>query len=192
MRSILGWRDIVSEGHDNGPMRLKYRTREHIIADLSVNHFERQTLFAGHASERVRCDYGYDLSVWTYKESGEIEPGQFFVQVKATDTIKLLSKENSIALRLDKRDLTLWLEEFLPVFLVLYDAHADVAYWMCVQVYFGALGDTFSLANIGQTYTVYFNPQDILDSRAIQLFAEYKRRVISQRKSQIGDIWYES
>jgi hypothetical protein len=173
-------------------MRFKYRTREHIIADLSVNHFERQTLVAGYAAERVRHDYGYDLSVWTYSESGEIEPGQFFVQVKATDTIKLLIKENRIALRLDKRDLTLWLEDFLPVFLVLYDAQADVAYWMCVQAYFGDLGDTFSLAKIGQTYTVYFNPQDILDARAIQLFAEYKRRVIGQRKSQIGDIWYES
>ena len=38
----------------------KRRTREHVIADLSVNHLERVVLRAGHTVERFRHDYGFD------------------------------------------------------------------------------------------------------------------------------------
>jgi Domain of unknown function (DUF4365) len=188
----LGERDITQGNRDNGDMRLKQRTRKHIIADLSVNHVERQTLLCGYAAERVRYDYGYDLAVWTYTESGDIEPGQFLVQVKATDAINFLANRTQIALRLDQRDLNLWLGDFLPVFLILYDAQADIAYWIYVQSYFRALGASFDPSQIGQTYTVYFNSHDILSSAAIEKFAEYKRRVISQRNNQNGDIGYEN
>jgi hypothetical protein len=36
----------------------KRRTREHVIADLSVNHVERMVLRCGWTVERVRRDYG--------------------------------------------------------------------------------------------------------------------------------------
>jgi hypothetical protein len=39
----------------------KRRTREHVIADLSVNHVERQALLCGFSVERIRVDYGIDL-----------------------------------------------------------------------------------------------------------------------------------
>jgi Domain of unknown function (DUF4365) len=173
-------------------MRLKQRTRQHIIADLSVNHVERQALLCGYAAERVRYDYGYDLAVWTYTASGAIEPGQLLVQVKATDAINCLADRTRIALRLDQRDLNLWLGDFLPVFLILYDAQADIAYWIYIQAYFRALGPAFDPSQIGQTYTVYFNSHDILSLAAIEKFAEYKRRVVSQRNNQSGDIGYEN
>jgi Domain of unknown function (DUF4365) len=162
-------------------MRLKQRTRQHIIADLSVNHVERQALLCGYAAERVRYDYGYDLAIWTYTESGEIEPGQFLVQVKATDAINFLADRTRIALRLDQRDLNLWLGDFLPVFLILYDAQVDIAYWLYVQAYFRALGPAFDPSQIGQTYTVYFNSHDILSSAAIEKFAEYRTHLTSLR-----------
>ncbi len=173
-------------------MRLKQRTRQHIIADLSVNHVERQALLCGYAAERVRYDYGYDLAVWTYTRSGEIEPGQILIQVKSTDAINFLADPTKIAFRLDRRDLNLWLGEFLPVFLILYDAQADIAYWIYVQAYFRALGAAFDRTQIGQTYTVYFNSHDILSSAAIEQFAQYKRQVISQRTRPSGDIRYEN
>ena len=44
----------------------KRRTREHIIADLSVNHVERAILRAGHTTQRVLQDYGFDLYLTTY------------------------------------------------------------------------------------------------------------------------------
>src|SRR5436309_2496106 len=60
-----------SEGRDaGGPMMRnlprKRRTREHIIADLSVNHVERQALLCGHVVERRVFDYGIDLEMFTF------------------------------------------------------------------------------------------------------------------------------
>lgn len=69
----------------------KTRTRQHVIADLSVNHVERQVLLAGHAIQRVQSDYGYDLLMFTYNEQGEVEPGMVFFQAKATDYLPRLS-----------------------------------------------------------------------------------------------------
>jgi hypothetical protein len=41
--------------------RRKVRTREHIIADLAINHVERQVLLCGYSVERIEHDYGIDL-----------------------------------------------------------------------------------------------------------------------------------
>jgi len=54
----------------------KKRPREHIIADLSVNHVERYVLLCGYSVERVEYDYGFDLVIFTYDANGEIENGQ--------------------------------------------------------------------------------------------------------------------
>jgi hypothetical protein len=63
----------------------KRRTREHVIADLAVNHVERQALLCGHTVERVRSDYGVDLLLFTFDASGEMEDGYIPIQVKATE-----------------------------------------------------------------------------------------------------------
>ena len=39
----------------------KRRTREHVIADMSINHIERQASLCGYAVERWVHDYGIDL-----------------------------------------------------------------------------------------------------------------------------------
>jgi hypothetical protein len=44
----------------------KRRTREHVIADLRVNHVERLVLRCGWTVERTRYDYGLDLDMHTY------------------------------------------------------------------------------------------------------------------------------
>jgi hypothetical protein len=44
----------------------KRRTREHVIADLSINHVERLVLRCGWTAERTRYDYGIDLYMQTY------------------------------------------------------------------------------------------------------------------------------
>ena len=50
----------------------KRRTREHVIADLAVNHVERQALLCGFTIERVVHDYGR----WEARESTQdwLEP----------------------------------------------------------------------------------------------------------------------
>lgn len=44
----------------------KQRTRQHVIADLSVNYVERVILEEGHSFERPANDYGYDLVMTTH------------------------------------------------------------------------------------------------------------------------------
>jgi hypothetical protein len=51
-------------------MRRKQRTRQHIIADLSSNFVERFALLCGYSVERFFSDYGLDLTVLTYDETG--------------------------------------------------------------------------------------------------------------------------
>jgi hypothetical protein len=68
----------------------KLRTREHVIADLGVNHLERHILLCGHTSQRIEHDYGYDLSMTTYSPGGEIQGGWAYFQVKATNRLPLL------------------------------------------------------------------------------------------------------
>ena len=43
----------------------KMRTRGHVLADLSINHVERQVLRCGFSADRVQHDYGYDLTMAT-------------------------------------------------------------------------------------------------------------------------------
>jgi hypothetical protein len=50
----------------------KLRTRAHVLADLSINHVERQVLLCNFSVGRVQHDYGYDLTLATYHETGEI------------------------------------------------------------------------------------------------------------------------
>jgi hypothetical protein len=113
--------------------RLKRRTREHVIADLSVNHVERHVLLCGHIVERRTRDYGIDLMMQTFDASGEVEPGLVLLQLKATDHLKVVSAGRLIAERLERRDLLAWLKEPMPVILVVYDAQADKAYWLHIQ-----------------------------------------------------------
>jgi hypothetical protein len=81
--------------------RRKKRTREHIMEDLSVNHVERQALLCGHSVERIYRDYGIDLVMFTHAADGEVESGQVFLQVKATDKLKLRLGGKSIAFRVE-------------------------------------------------------------------------------------------
>lgn len=114
----------------------KLRTREHVLAELSVNHLERQVLLAGFSVLRVHPDYGYDLMMATYNERGEPEPGSVYFQVKATDQLPLLKDGATISWCVSRRDLKLWLQELYPVVLVVYDGAQDKAYWLSVQDYF--------------------------------------------------------
>jgi hypothetical protein len=113
----------------------KQRTREHIIADLSMNHVERLILEQGHVMERIGSDYGYDLLMMTFDEQGYSEPDYIRLQLKATESLN--SEGNDYYVHdLDIRDYNLWMQEWFPVFLVLYDASRRTACWLFIQHYF--------------------------------------------------------
>ena len=103
-----------------------------MIADLSVNFFERHVLRAGHVVQRVVFDYGYDLYLTVFNQNGEIEPGNAFVQLKATDTPQY-RRGDFIVVVLEREHLLQWLQEPMPVFFVVYDATQEQAFWIEVQ-----------------------------------------------------------
>jgi hypothetical protein len=112
----------------------KRRTREHVIADLSVHHVEGFILNEGHTAQRLGADYGYDLVLFTYDDQGCIEPDSVYFQLKASESLQLVGFD--YVFELDIRDYNLWMLERTPVILILFDASRKKAYWLHIQGYF--------------------------------------------------------
>ena len=83
----------------------KRRTREHVIADLSVHHVEGHVLRCGWVVEPLRPDYGIDLQMITFDRSGEVQEGPVLMQVKATDRLRPRPEATLFSFRIDRRDL---------------------------------------------------------------------------------------
>lgn len=71
----------------------KKRTRQHVIADLAVNHIERQVLLCGHTLQRIHHDYGLDGMLSTFGSRGQAENGLVWMQIKATDHLERLKRK---------------------------------------------------------------------------------------------------
>jgi hypothetical protein len=161
----------------------KTRTREHVLADLSIIHVERQVLLCGFSVERTRHDYGYDLTMATYNAAGEIEPGAVYLQVKATDRLPRAASSQTIPWTISRRDLKLWLEETYPVLLVVYDGQKEKAYWLDIQDYFSAR-QTSDLFTSGETIGVQVPLGNRLTRRAIQAIARRKNELHQQLRGK--------
>lgn len=85
--------------------------------------------------EATKADYGYDGSVYTFDANGEIENSYLFVQLKATDHIRI-GKDGCVRFSISKRDVSFWQDEIFPVYLVVFDAQRERAYWVYLQKYF--------------------------------------------------------
>ncbi len=157
----------------------KCRTREHVIADLSVNHVERFVLRCGWTVQRTIHDYGVDLLMETYNSAGEPESGRVLFQLKATDKLKVRDKGRTVAVRLEWRDVQAWRDEPMPVILILYDAGADNAYWLHVQQYF-ASRRRLAPRKAGATTTVYLARDHVVNEAAIRYFAELRDTVLAR------------
>jgi len=151
----------------------KRRTREHVIADLSVNHVERLVLRCGWTVERTRYDYGIDLDMVTYNADGEVENDSVLFQLKATDSLKRLAGGTAIPIRLEWEDLLFWVNERQPVILILYDARQDKAYWLYVQDYFRQR-QWVRRAGAASTVTVHIPTVNVLNEAALRLFAQFR------------------
>ncbi len=106
----------------------KVRTREHILEDYSAVHFERNVLDCGYSVERTRHDYGIAMTLYTYDAGGGLENDAILIQSKATDSLRILSGGNKIALSVGWADLEKWQNASLLVILILYDAQKHTAY----------------------------------------------------------------
>lgn len=165
-------------------MPRKKRPREHIIADLSVNFIERYIFLCGYSVERIEYDYGYDLQIFTYDENGEIENGQIYVQLKATNSLIKLVDNETVTFKLTRSDLELWLNEPMPCILIIYDVQANEAYWLYLQAYFENL-EKFDLRQVRDSMVVRIPKKNIINQEAIKKFATFKNDVIKQLRGII-------
>lgn len=155
-----------------------------MIADLGVNHVERQVLLCGYCVEKRLHDYGIDLVITTYDRHGHLEPGQILVQVKATDHLRRVSRDKAVASRIEQADLAAWGKEPMPVMLVVYDAVADIAYWLYVQEYLEQqprLGRSPAAAEV----TVRIANTNVLTPTAVRHFARCRDRLLRQMKGHV-------
>lgn len=167
-------------------LRRKRRTREHIIADLSIHHVEGHILRCGWIVERMAADYGIDLELVTFDRSGQVQAGSILLQLKATDRLRVRSGASTVSFRVERRDLVFWLAELLPVILIVYDARKNVAYWLYVQSYFRRLKE-FSLFTAGQTVTIHIPTANVITQAAVRKFARFRDYVVVQNREVIHD-----
>lgn len=154
----------------------KRRTREHVIADLSLNFVERVVFRCGHTLTRMGgSDYGIDLLVWTYSPTGEVENGTFGIQLKATDRLTYLAGGQTISFRVDTADLVFWRGEPAPVHLVLYDAAGDRAYWIDIRE-FALSWQPGATAWRTKTVRVRIPTSNRLTMHAMRRFRRWKNR----------------
>lgn len=150
----------------------KQRTREHVVADLSVHHVEGFILREGHTAQTVERDYGYDLLLFTYDERGYVEPGYLPLQLKAAEALREVGSK--YVFDLDVRDYNLWMLEGSAVILILYDASRQRAYWLHVQRYF--LDDPARRPKRGaKTVRVRVPKRQAVTRKAIAAMRELKR-----------------
>lgn len=172
--------------------RRKRRTREHIAADLAVNHVERLILNCGFSVERVIEDYGTDLVMYTYSDAGEIENLDVRLQVRARSGLTVLADNETISIPVDVQHLNHWLDEVSPFILVVYDMDVtdDTAYWLYVQRLFSqpAWKEKWAehSAHSG-TINLHLPRENRLDEDAIRRFRDCREEILHQAK---GVIWH--
>ena len=166
------------------PTPRKTRTREHIIADLSVNYVEQQVLLAGFTLGRVIADYGLDLFMTTFGPTGEVENDVVWFQVKATDQVDLSADGQIARVRIQAADLRSWLLELMPVILVLYDAAGDRAFWVDVQQY--ARQEDLDADEVGETVTLRIPVGNLFSPDAARAIRARKEQVRAELQGQTG------
>ena len=154
----------------------KRRTRAHVIEALGFNHVEKQVLLANYTVERVRYDYGYDGYFQTFNDNGEIEANSIFVQLKSTDNLKLIAKnENSVIFDLSVRDLELWLLGKEMMILVVYDAQLDRAFFVDLKDYFKSNKDV--LKNVRKFVRIYVPLSNVLNPTSVKQLRKIKNSI---------------
>lgn len=160
----------------------KRRTRQHVIADQSINHVERFIIDEGHVAQRQERDYGYDLLLATFDERGYVEPGAVYLQVKASETLKVSGTD--YVFDLDVRDYNLWMIERMPVYLILFDASRRRAFWANIQQHFAE--DPARRPKLGsKTVRIRIPIRQALNRRGIERMRGAKQSILDQDRGVI-------
>ena len=150
----------------------KRRTRQHVIADLSVHYVEGFILEEGHTAQRLGSDYSYDLLLRTFDGEGYPETGLVYIQVKAAESLPVVG--SNYVFDVDLRDYRLWIREEMLVILILFDAARRKAYWLAVHRYFQA-AEARQPQKGAKSVRVRIPKRQAVNRRAIERMRELKR-----------------
>lgn len=142
-------------------------------------------LLCGWSVQRQQPDYGVDLAIHTYSSEGEIENGYISVQVKGTDHLRRTPDNQRVVCRVARSHLRYWHDEPYPVMLALYDARAEIAYWLHLQSYLAATPE-FDPATPGQTMTLYIPEANRLTRETVFYLAALKNAALQRIKGVTG------
>ena len=156
----------------------KTRVRKHVIADMSLHHLAYIIVSCTYTIEQTRADYGYDLSIFTFDSAGRYENGNIFVQLKATDRLRVDPITNEIKFRIYKRDVLTWESEPFPVYLVVFDAAQGKAYSIYLQKYFAEVG--ISSTTMTRASVELRLPNKEINSETIKGWRDEKNAVLTQ------------
>jgi hypothetical protein len=164
----------------------KRRTPEHIRSDIAARYVEFVCAQAGYTtiSAPPGADYGVDITVQTFDENGFIENEVIRLQVKAVAGVMFLADRRRLRFDVDRRDLHHWLQEIVPVILVVVDTTNLRAYWVYVQRYFQQV-QNFDLNLVAQFKTIHLNKRDLLTPKALHRIARWKNQIVMQAAGRI-------
>jgi hypothetical protein len=150
---------------------------------LEHDFVERLALKCGYVVQRCDPDYGYDLRLETFDEEGNLEAEQVPLQLKATDRIHEyeIAKEGPFSFPIRAKDYRLWSEEVMPVFLILYDAGLEEAYWLHIQEYARTQKPKIG----GQTIRVQIPRHQVLGVQTIRVMRQRKQEVVREIKEAL-------
>ncbi len=160
-------------------IKRKQRTRQHVIASMSFHHVAYTVVKCGYTLETPQSDYGYDALLFTYSDSGEVENGNIFLQLKATDRIGKYRKQKSFSYTVYKKDVDMWQDEPFPVYLVLFDTSAETAYWLYFQKYLQMQGVRASAIK-GNSFSVEMDAGQIVDEQSVRSWRADKAEALAQ------------
>ncbi len=117
--------------------------------------------------------------VTTFAENGVQENGNIYVQLKATDQLRLHEDGATIAHSISLKDVETWRREIMPVIFIVYDVKADEAYWLYLQDYFEN-SPLFRIPEQQSTMTIYLSKGNVINRQTIARFRKFKEDVQQQ------------
>ena len=98
------------------------RTRQHVIAAMSMIHVQKAFIDKGHTVDREYEDYGYDLvakNLRCEKDTGRT--ATFASRSRPRIQSDASGEEDSFSLEIKLKHYNLWMQALMPVFLILYE-----------------------------------------------------------------------
>ena len=140
---------------------------------------ERFILEEGHTAQRFSSDYSYDLLLHSFDEDGYAEPGMVYIQLKAAESLRVV--QSDYVVDVDIADYNLWMQEEMPVVLILFAASRKRAYWLAVQRSFHE-GGARPPRKGAKTVRMRVPGRQVVNRRAIQRIRELKSCVMQRSK----------